>query len=188
MGRYGHHNNHNRYQKRDDSQDVQIKRKPHDVFQDWDSSRPQRPERVEQDWESSNEQSSPSIVDRIKERYQKYNSIDARMERRNNEIVKRKRKIEDLSYNSKKESLKADIRKSKQVAPLFSFGGSGAINQNKQKKQQRSNSSEGTMSLPRQNFGSMDRMFGIGNNQPVKRQAKPKSNGWANMDRMLGGY
>jgi len=187
MGRYGHHNNHSRYERRDNSQN-ENKTKKFNVRQDFDSSRPQRPEPVEQDWDST-EENQPSVIDRLKERYNKYTSPDARMQRRQNELVKRKRKIEDLSYNAKKESLKANIRKAKQTAPTdFGFGFGGAKQSGKGGR--RSSSSEGVIHLPRNNYGSMDRMFGIGGAEKPRRQSMPKKTGltWGNMDRMLGGY
>jgi len=203
MGRYGHHNNNTRYERRDnvqkqqnyerylekENQIHQNKSNNHGISQDWDSSKkqPKRRFEVEQEWEQQSEQAKPSIVDRIKDKYQKYNSPDARMERRQNKIQKRTEKLNDLSYSAKKETLKASIRKSKHTSPTdFGFGfGSGAT---PTKSRGRSPSSgEGTVHLPRQNYDSMNRMFGIGSGGTPARQSKKPVNKWGSMDRMFGG-
>jgi len=166
MGRYGNH--HGKFE----------------VSQDYDSSENKvatEPE-VTEEWNSNDIRHKSSIVEKIKEKYQKYNSPDARMERRSNTLAKRARKINDLSYVAKKEQLNATIRKSRATANTgFGFGPSSSA------KMPRSR--EGTVHLPPTNYGSMDRMFGIGT-QPAK-QSKSKSVPkttltWGNMDKMFG--
>jgi len=165
MGRYGHHNRYTRYPPHDESDDVVI-RKKYKVTEDFDSSKPEKPENVTQDWDSATEKRKASIIQNLKERYQKYNSPGAKQERRMKTLEKRERKIEDLTYKAKKEKLQSVVRKSRQTAqrPVF-----------------------GSMQLPKHSYASMDKMLGIGGNQKPKRvsRAKPKSN-WSGFDRMFG--
>lgn len=173
MGRYG------RYNRPDERR--------YNVNEDWDSNKPQKPESVEQDWDSS-EENKPNVISRvgsnIKERYQRYNSDEARNERRQRELVKRSKKIADLSYTAKKEGLKAQIRKSKQTAPTdFGFG----MSVPSKKSSKRSSSREGGIYFPKTSYGNMDRMLGLGG--PVGNTRLPKkkpTSNWGSFDRMFG--
>lgn len=175
MGRYGHHDRHSRYEKRDHHSNRYDNSKQNKVKQDWDSSKDkiQEPEIEEH----------KGFVDKIKEKYQKYNSPDARMERKTKSIEKQKEKIENLEYKAKAEVLKANIRKARQTAPLFSFGNNSAIS-TRQSVSKHNSSQEGRIHIPATNYGSMDRMFGIGT-KPAKL-SKPKPSGWGNMDKLFG--
>lgn len=178
MGRYGHHNRYSRYSQHDNSQ--QDNPKKYKITKDYDVS---TPEQARNEQENDSEYPQPTVIDRLKEKYQNYTSPEAKMERKQKKFEKRKEKMEELSYTAKKEALKANIRKSKQTAPLFSFGMGGGVKSN---LKQRSSNGEGVIHLPRTNYGSMDRMFGIGTNPKPTRQTKQKSSGWGNMDKMLG--
>ena len=220
MGRYGRHNDthyhRDHYEENDtrsnnDKQDYQnylqrenkihqnhAKAQSKGVTEDWDSSKKPKKSRyeVEQEWEQQSERPTPSIVSRIgggiKQRYEKYNSVQAKAERQARTFDKRDKTISDLQYNSKKEKLRADIRKSKSTAPSdfgFGFGSSGSSGSSKGGKSsgRRSPSSgEGYAHLPTQNYDSMNRMFGIGGDSTPKRSSKPV-NKWGSMDRMFGG-
>lgn len=138
-----------------------------EVSEDFDSSEPEEPKNVTQDWDSANEKRKASIIQNLKERYQKYNSPVAKQERRMKTLEKRERNIEDLTYKAKKEKLQSVVRKSRQTAQRPVFGSS--------------------MNIPKQSYASMDRMLGINGNQKPKKisRAKPKSN-WSGFDRMFG--
>lgn len=174
MGRYGHHNSHSRYPKPNHHNRHNNSQNDNNVTEDWDSSKEQIQDEVEE--------SKPSILAKIKDRYEKYNSPDARMERRKKELAKRAEKLNDLDYKVKKEKMKADIRKARQVAPLFSFGANSAISTRASIK---SNPSEGRLHIPATNYGSMDKMFGIGTTQ-TKKVAKKPTNSWGNMNKLFG--
>lgn len=189
MGRYGHHNNHSRYVKRghqmndDGTEYVPRPNNP-------DHKNSNQPIKIHRETEQDEYDDQPNIISRIghgiKERYQQYNSEEARGQREQRKTIKRQKTIHDLSYNAKKEGLKAQIRKSRQVAPTNIFGIGTASSKGRAVKSPASG--EGYAHLPKNNFGSMDRMFGIGNSPKPARVQKAKSNGWGNMDRMLGGY
>lgn len=220
MGRYGRHNDTNYHRdhyeennsrSQQDKEDYQnyLKRENtihqnhaknqsnHGVSQDWDSSKKPKKSRYEvtQDWEQQSERPTPSIVSRIgggiKQRYEKYNSVQAKAEREARKFDKRDKTISDLQYNSKKEKLRADIRKSKSTAPSdfgFGFGSSGGASKGGKGGRGRSPSSgEGYAHLPRQNYDGMNRMFGIGNSGTPKRSSAKPVNRWGSMDRMFGG-
>lgn len=169
MGRYGHYNNpsysrHNNFK----------------VNKDFDSSDEQQEETERQ-----------SVISRIsgnlKERYQKYNSDEARELRENRRFDKRQKTINDLNYNAKKEGLKAQIRKSKQTAPTNIFG--VGVSQSRSTGRGKSSSNpEGTIHYPKpSSYGNMDRLFGIGTPHKTARvSAKKPASNWNGFDKMFG--
>lgn len=177
MGRYGrsHHRNFDHRPERkhyevsedfDSSDDKH--RSTSGVKQDWDSSRPEKPQRVTEDWNSDDVRPKSSIVDKLKNRYAKYTSPEARNERRVKKLERRSRNIQDLEYRAKKAKLESTIRKSNQTAPSTVFGPKSKTNMNL--------------------YSGMDRMFGFGSGYSSNTVKKPKQkqNQWGGMDRMLG--
>lgn len=178
MGRYGHHNDIN-YRNPNNENDPNYRgKKNFKVTQDYDSS----------DEQPEMENENPSVISRIggniKERYQRYNSDDARKEREIKKLTKRTKTINELSYHAKKENLKAQIRKSKQTAPMNVFGFSSAQPKG---KAMRSSSAEGVVHFPKNQFGSMDRMLGLGgSSKPARMTKKKPASSWDSFDRMFG--
>lgn len=176
MGRYGRHNDIN-YRNPNNDRDPNYRGKIK-VTKDFDSSEEQ-PEIEEE---------KPNVISRIggniKQRYEKYNSEDARKEREIHKLTKRAKTINELSYNAKKEGLKAQIRKSKQTAQtnVFGFGTASAKG-----RVGRSSGAEGVVHFPKNNYASMDRMLGLGggSTKPRASSKKPASN-WGSFDRMFG--
>lgn len=133
-------------------------RKGMSITKDYDSSHPD----VQKTFNKANEERK-GFVSRVKESIRKYNSPEAKEERRIKKLERREQELKDLKYHAKKEKLKSMIRKSKSSNRSPIFGTSNS-------------------------YRGMDEMLGINSNRSVSRKEtlKPKKSSWANMDKMLG--